>query len=146
VSFAPPAGWVRVTTPASAAGTEHVCFRERAGDLRSSVLCIRRVRARGTRSVQEICRDAIWWYFADHLGRADTILLLRQIEYEQAALGPFQGIRAVLAETGDVFVVAEVGANPAHTEAYILEYHRDGALEPPDLTVCDTVARSFKQH
>lgn len=144
VSFVPPAGWVRLTVDARAAGEQPVCFVEPARRAKPSVLCVSRVRVWGTRSAQRICHDAIASFFADLLGRSATMALLRRVEYEEASLGPLDGVRAVLVDTGDIFAVGVAGTSPLGTEAYILEYHRDGALEPHDLTVCDTVARSFQ--
>jgi hypothetical protein len=145
VSFVPPAGWVRLTVDARAAGAEPVCFYEPARGAKPSVLCVSRVRVWGARSAQRICHDAIASFFPDRLGRAATIALLRRVEYEEAFLGPLDGVRAVLADTGTIFVVGVAGTTPLGTEAYVLEYHRDGALEPHDLTVCDRVARSFQR-
>lgn len=145
VSFVPPAGWARLTVDARAAGAQPVCFFEPTRGAEPSVLCVSCVRVWGARSARRICHEAIASYFPDILGRAGTMALLRSVEYEEASLGPLKGVRVVLAETGDIFVVGVAGTSPLGTEAYVLEYHRDGALEPHDLTVCNTVARSFQR-
>jgi hypothetical protein len=145
VSFMPPTGWTPAEQIPLMPGYDGYRFIDPGAPPGHKQLWVGRIRDSGAVNAEVLCRQAMLAFFPRVLdiGPWRTLGLVRAVPLEAASLGPLPAVQAVSHGTGDLFLVGALPhASPA-TEAYVLEYHREGALDARDLMVCRTVADSF---
>lgn len=145
VSFAPPDGWERTDPVPLMPGYEGYWFLDPGALGGHKELWVGRIRDSQVENAEILCRQAMLAFFAGvpGIGPWRALSLVRTVPLEGASLGPLPGVQAASHGTGDLFLVGNrPGVSPA-TEAYVLEYHREGPLDARDLMVCRAVAASF---
>lgn len=144
ISFAPPAGWQERVVPSQVGGDEAYRFEAPAAPRRW--IRVERVHDHQGRRADQVCEwvmsKSLPWFF----GVNHTLVIMRSSTITEATLGPLSGAWAEVsqASSGHVFAVGIDPTSRDGTEAYVLQYHREGPLTARDHGTAEIVTRSFR--